>query len=139
MSKKNINEYIDKLNNTFDNFDLEFETEMIQMRFMSEVERLMEENKVTKTKLAKLIGTSASFITQLFQGNKKLNLETIAKFQNALDYKFQIDAVNDVTRPLSYLGFEDYYYKFNIDNYKKVYQRKNKAHSKEESNQQAAA
>lgn len=108
LSKNKINNYIEKLNDISDTFNLEFETEMIQIRFMSEVERLMEENEITKTKLAKKIGTSPSFITQLFQGNKKLNLETIAKLQHALNYKFRVDAVKDVTRPLSYLGYGDF-------------------------------
>ncbi len=127
MYKDEINNYIEKLDITSNDFDLEFETEMIQMRFMSEVERLMDENKISKSKLSKLIGTSASFITQLFQGNKKLNLETIAKFQYALDYKFKIDAVKDVSRPLSYLGYDETENNiFDLFNYKKMSVLKNK-------------
>ena len=139
MYKNEINNCIEKLNNTSNDFDLEFETEMIQLRFMSEVERLMEEKHISKTKLAKLIGTSASFITQLFQGNKKLNLETIAKFQYALNYKFQIDAQKDVTRPLSYLGYDDIENGiFNIFNYKKSSILKNKITKENEDNLQIA-
>ena len=137
MSKKEITNYIDQLNSISDAFNLELETEMIQIRFMSEVERLMVEKSISKTKLALLIGTSPSFITQLFQGNKKLNLETIAKFQNALDYKFRIDAVKDVSRPLSYLENGNYEDEFALDGYKKM--RVLKPSNKAQDSQQNAA
>ncbi len=87
-----ISEYINALNERFNEFDLQHERIMIQMRFMSEIERLMEENDFSEKKLAELSGLSASFITQLFKGNKKLNLDTIAKFQMIFDVKFKIEA-----------------------------------------------
>jgi len=43
-----------------------------------------------------MIGTSASYITQLFRGNKIINLETIAKFQKIFDIKFEIKAVSNI-------------------------------------------
>jgi transcriptional regulator with XRE-family HTH domain len=78
--------------NNVDDWDLQHETRMVMYRFLSEVERLCEERGINKKQLAQKIGTSASFITQLFRGSKTLNLETIAKFQNVFDIKFEIKA-----------------------------------------------
>jgi len=78
--------------NDANDWDLQHETRMVMYRFLSEVERLCEENDINKKQLAQKIGTSASFITQLFRGTKTLNLETVAKFQNTFDIKFEIKA-----------------------------------------------
>lgn len=72
--------------------DLQHETRMVMYRFLSEVERLSDEKGYSRKALAKLIGTSASYITQLFRGNKLINVETIAKFQRVFDITFEIKA-----------------------------------------------
>ena len=61
----------------------------------SEIERLSEEKNLNRKELASAIGTSASYITQLFRGNKIINLETIAKSQKLFDVKFEIKANSD--------------------------------------------
>jgi transcriptional regulator with XRE-family HTH domain len=65
---------------------------MIMFRFLSEIEILSEEREMTQKELAQKIGTSASYLTQLYRGNKLLNLMTIAKFEKALDITFEIKA-----------------------------------------------
>lgn len=72
---------------------IEHEARMIMYRVLSEVERLSDERNLNRKKLASLIGTSASYITQLFRGSKLLNLETIAKFQQVFGITFEIKAV----------------------------------------------
>ncbi len=89
-----ISDYIDTLNEKMNTFDFSHERIMIQMRFMSEIERLMDENGINEKELAKRCTISASYLTQLFKGHKKLNLDTIAKFQNAFNVKFKIEAKN---------------------------------------------
>jgi transcriptional regulator with XRE-family HTH domain len=37
-----------------------------------------------------MIGTTPSYVTQLFRGNKIINLETIARMQLALNVEFEI-------------------------------------------------
>lgn len=71
---------------------LAHETRMVQFRFLSEIDRLMDERNFSKKELAKAIGTSPSYITQLFKGTKPLNLETIAKFQKIFGVKFDVEA-----------------------------------------------
>lgn len=85
-----IYDLAEKLNQEMQNFDLEHERVMIQMRIMSEIERIINNKNISYKKLAELTGFSASYITQLFKGHKKLNLETVAKFQNVLNLKFNI-------------------------------------------------
>ena len=73
--------------------DLEHNARMIMYRFLSEVERISDEKKLKRKELAALMGTSASYITQLFRGNKLINMETIAKFQLLFDVTFEIKAI----------------------------------------------
>lgn len=65
---------------------------MVMYRFLSEVQELAERKKMTRKELARQVGTSASYITQLFRGNKLLNLETVAKFEKIFNITFDIRA-----------------------------------------------
>lgn len=78
-----------------DSIDIEHESKMIMYRFLSEVERIMDEEKINKKDLAIKIGTSSSYITQIFRGSKLLNLPTLAKIQVALNFKFKIEAISE--------------------------------------------
>ncbi len=69
---------------------LEHETYMLSFKFMHEVEEAMERQGLSKKQLAERIGTSASYITQLFRGNRLLNLKTLARLQEALNIRFYI-------------------------------------------------
>ena len=60
------------------------------MKIMSEVETKMEQKAWKKKDLAKAVGTSASYITQLFRGDKLVNLEMVAKFEAAFGGEFAI-------------------------------------------------
>lgn len=88
--------------NEFDSFfelseqdDTRQEARMIMYRFLSEIESIMPEKKGIKTKLAEATGLSKSFITQLFNGDKFVNMLTLAKFQKALKIKFHIKAYSE--------------------------------------------
>ena len=75
---------------------IEMETRLLMYRFLSEVEKITEERGITRKELAKMIGTSPSFITQLYRGTKIINLTTLAKFQKALSFSFRIEAVGSL-------------------------------------------
>jgi len=85
-------EFADLFESSSQEDEIRHEARVIMYRFMSEVERLIDEKNINKKELASLIGTSPSYITQLFKGNKLLNLETAAKFQRAFNIKFDIKA-----------------------------------------------
>ncbi len=57
--------------------ELEHEAKMIMFRFLSELDKVFAEKPIRKKDLAAAIKTSASFITQLYQGNKLVNLLTL--------------------------------------------------------------
>ena len=69
------------------------DTQVLMYRFLAEVEKITDEREISRRQLAKLLGTSASYITQIFQGNKVINLDLLARIQRALDIKFEITAI----------------------------------------------
>lgn len=72
--------------------ELEHEAKMLMFRFLSELERTVSERKLKKADIAKAIGTSASYVTQLYRGDKLINLLTLAKLQAAYDLTFEVKA-----------------------------------------------
>lgn len=58
--------------------------------FLSEAEKAMDRKNWTRKKLAKEIGTSASYLTQLFRGDRLLNFKNVAKIERALDLEYEI-------------------------------------------------
>jgi len=72
--------------------EFEHEAKMIMMRFLSELEKLNCEKPLKKKDLAKAINTSPSYITQLYRGDKLINLITLAKIQDAFNITFEINA-----------------------------------------------
>src|SRR5882672_4243476 len=76
--------------------ELEHHASMIMFRFLSEIEKVSE-NQFSRKNLSELIGTSASYITQLFRGDKLINMSTLAKFEKALDITFEIKAIGNST------------------------------------------
>ena len=99
MNSYSNSEELEGLSNFFvstdTKYDLDYEKRMVMYRILSEVERIADEKKLNRKDLAALIGTSPSYITQLFRGTKIINIETIAKFQKALDVTFEIKANQD--------------------------------------------
>src|SRR6056297_3045484 len=70
------------------------EARLIMAKFLSEVEKKYKEKGWRRKDLAKALGTSPSYITQLYRGTKLLNLETIAKMQYVLNIKFNIHSID---------------------------------------------
>ena len=64
---------------------------MLMFKFLSEVEDVTKNNNIARKKLAELIGTSASNVTQLFRGNRLINLLTLAKLERVLDIEFEVN------------------------------------------------
>ncbi len=57
---------------------------------MGLVDLNMEKLGMSKNELASKLGTSASFITQLFRGDRKPNWKILAKMSIALELDFKI-------------------------------------------------
>jgi ribosome-binding protein aMBF1 (putative translation factor) len=77
---------------SFDNEQdqLELEAKIIMAKFLDRIQEIADQKGLKKKDLAQKIGTSASYITQLYRGHKLLNLMTLAKFQKALDIEFEV-------------------------------------------------
>jgi ribosome-binding protein aMBF1 (putative translation factor) len=67
------------------------ETRLLMYRFLSEIDKITSERGINRKQLAKLAGTSASYITQLYQGKKIINLQMLAKIKKALNIEFKIE------------------------------------------------
>ena len=88
---------------------LENQANLLMFQFLSVVEARCKELGWKRKQLAEKIGTSASYITQLFRGDKQVNFVTLAKFQKVLGIEFEITGKgvisdNKVTDKRSYLN-----------------------------------
>lgn len=87
-----------EIKNAFDNLfsqlsdedRLDNDAKLLMFRFLDIVERKCDSLGWNRKQLAERVGTSASYITQLYRGDKLLNMHTLAKLQKALDLKFQV-------------------------------------------------
>ncbi|MGY6558764.1 MAG: helix-turn-helix domain-containing protein [Nitritalea sp.] len=64
--------------------------DVLAMQFLGLVDQKMEEQNISKKVLAQRIGTSASFITQLFRGDRKPNWNILAKMSMELGLEFKV-------------------------------------------------
>jgi ribosome-binding protein aMBF1 (putative translation factor) len=94
MKSAKNDKILNSFNEIFDNLSeqdkLDNEAKLIMFRFLDIVERKREKLGWSRKELAKKVGTSASYITQLMRGDKLINMLTLAKMQKALDIKFDI-------------------------------------------------
>jgi len=87
-----IKEAFDQFFNSF-TVEEKFESDarLLMFRFLSIIEVRCEELGWNRKQLAEKVGTSASYITQLYRGDKLINMLTLAKFQKVLGLEFEID------------------------------------------------
>lgn len=98
MNTKSSNKDLDKIQEEFNKlFSFGSEEEkheanasLLMARFLSKIQEVTDERNINRKDLAEMIGTSASYLTQLYRGNKNLNFLTLAKIQNALDIEFEV-------------------------------------------------
>ncbi len=93
----NINNGINQLKSIFEKKDfkeeVEFQTIMLALSFLSEVEKEADLQGINRKQLAEKVGTSRSYITQIMRGNKVPNLKILAALGLALGKKFDVKAV----------------------------------------------
>jgi len=94
MKSAKNDKILNAFNEIFDNLSeqdkLENEAKLIMFRFLDIVERKRKKKNWSRKELAKKLGTSASYITQLMRGDKLINMLTLAKMQRVLNIKFDI-------------------------------------------------
>ncbi|HXD78715.1 MAG TPA: helix-turn-helix transcriptional regulator [Puia sp.] len=76
---------------------------MLMAAFLSEIERVQDEKKMSRKDLAEKIDITPSYLTQVFRSKKPLNFLTLAKIKRELDILFEIKAVPRAkSLPVSY-------------------------------------
>ena len=85
---------------------VEHRAQMLSYIFLGEAQKAMDRKGWTRKQLANEIGTSASYLTQLFRGDRLLNFKTVAKIEYALDLKYGIyEESNQKVEMKEYLDF----------------------------------
>ncbi len=85
---------------------VEHRAQLLSYIFLSEAQKVMDRKGWTRKQLAEEIGTSASYLTQLFRGYRLLNFKTVAKIEVALDLKYGIyEESNQRVEIKEYLDF----------------------------------
>ena len=69
---------------------IQFEAEMIHLDLIEEISKLMESKGMKRADLAKALGTTKGYVTQLFSGDRLLNMKTLAKIQTIFGVKVKI-------------------------------------------------
>jgi transcriptional regulator with XRE-family HTH domain len=69
---------------------LENDANLLMFRFLSIIEEKCEALGLNRKQLAEKVGTSASYITQLYRGDKLVNMLMLAKIQKVLGLEFEI-------------------------------------------------
>ncbi|MGV8134075.1 MAG: helix-turn-helix domain-containing protein [Mangrovibacterium sp.] len=86
-----IQEAFDQLSDQLSGQDkLDNDAKLIMFRFLSIIEEKCEALGLNRKQLAEKVGISPSYITQLYRGDKLVNMLTLAKFCKALGLEFEI-------------------------------------------------
>ena len=91
-SEKNIQNLDSAFDNLFDNNEIDYDTEakVLASRVLSEISTVIDKKELNRKSVAELIGTSASYLTQLYRGTKLLNFVTLAKLKDKLNVDIEI-------------------------------------------------
>lgn len=92
MSSNRNSDLAEILNFSDEDEKLEFEIETLHFDFVEEIKILMDKKSMKSKDLAKKLKVSESFISQLFTGEKLLNLKLLTKIQKVFDVRFRISA-----------------------------------------------
>lgn len=74
---------------------------ILMAKYLSEIENILIEKSLTKKALANKIGTSPSYLTQVFRGDKPLNFKTLAKIQTVLNIHFEVHIIKNEIQNIS--------------------------------------
>ncbi len=69
---------------------------ILAFQFLSRIDKARKDQGMSKKELAKKVGTSASFITQLLSGDRKPSWTMLAKMQKELSISFKIHTGEEI-------------------------------------------
>lgn len=122
---KSLENNIEKLDSAFEGLfnnlenDYENEAKIIASKILSEISEIADKKDLNRKNIADLIGTSASYLTQLYRGNKILNLITLAKLKNKLNLNITINiSSNDYNETSDVINYKSYSKEVDVDGLK---------------------
>ncbi len=68
-------------------------------QYLKQIERVLENKKLSQKDLAKKVGTSASYISQLFNDDKLPSFKMLARIELALDIEFDVQIRKNIKLP----------------------------------------
>jgi len=77
-----------------DEAELDIDKHILSAKFLSEIQKHLETADMKKKDFAELMDVSASFITQLFTGDKMVSMEFLSNAQKKLNIEFTISSIN---------------------------------------------
>lgn len=83
---------------------VEHRAQLLSYIFLSEAQKAMDRKGWTQKRLADEIGTSSSYLTQLFRGDRLLNLKTVAKIEAALGIRYEVNVDRSA---IGFVGYPD--------------------------------
>ena len=63
---------------------------LLASQYLKQIEQVLDNKKIIQKNLAREIGVSPSYLSQLFSGNKLPNWKTLAKIELALNITFEL-------------------------------------------------
>lgn len=93
--KNSLNKLNQMLEFKSSNEKAKLEEELLSLKFISTIEELLEQNDVNRSDLANILDSSKSYVSQVFSGDKMLNIRILAKIQRALNVSFKLYAVDN--------------------------------------------
>jgi len=88
MNSKNNLTWEEILSFKDSNEKIEHEADMISLKIAIRISEYLEERAISKKDLAKMMGTSPAYITQILRGDKRINMIFLARLMDALDLRF---------------------------------------------------
>lgn len=89
MKIKNTNGSIPQLGDYRE--DVDIRRLLLRYEVSAQLLQVMDEKKISRSDLARLLGTSVSNISQILNGNRNLTLDTISDISMALESDIQIN------------------------------------------------
>jgi ribosome-binding protein aMBF1 (putative translation factor) len=86
---------------------IDFNASILSLEFTDLIEELMKNNDINKAQLARKLKTSKSYITQLFSGDKLINLKLLARIQRIFKVKFVVGTNSFPSKSQQYKKFKE--------------------------------
>ena len=93
--KETKTKFLSMLENDNQEEKIDKETLHLHFTFLSEIEKIIKDRKISKKELAEKVNTSASYITQLFRGDKIVNLEMLTKIKMILEIDYHLTVLEN--------------------------------------------